>query len=342
LNVLILGLGSIGQRWARLLSSYENVKIFTHRRLNLSKTISQDLQSVSNENPETFYGITNLMAQKDLKNLNFEVIFICTPIAIHLRDLELSLSLNTKKIFVEKPLAHVINESDSNYLTQLIESSKDLKNFPKIVTGYQSRFHPVILRIKNLISSKVIGIPYFVRSEYGEWLPGMHPYEDYRDSHMANFNLGGGPATCLSHELDLIEVLFGEITSHSGRLLKWGVLETNVPDLVTIAWEVNSNSAFKISGETRMDFVSWPPTRMIEIFGSDGRLSFDWLTGILKVFSRKNGIFEEDFSSISRDKIFTYELEELMRPIDSKASNFSSLESAVRISKLASKYTVQY
>jgi len=342
LNVLILGLGSIGQRWARLLSSYENVKIFTHRRLKLSKIISQDLQSVINENPETIYGITNLITEKELKNLNFEIIFICTPIGIHLKDLELSLSLNTRKILVEKPLAHVIQDSDSNFLMSLIESSRNLKNFPKIVTGYQSRFHPVVLRIKSLISSKVIGIPHFVRSEYGEWLPGMHPYEDYKDSHMANFNLGGGPATCLSHELDLIEVLFGEITSHSGRFMKWGVLETNVPDLVTIAWEANSESPFKISGETRMDFVSWPPTRMIEIFGSEGRLSFDWLKGILKVFSRKNGIFEEDFSTISRDRVFTYELEELMGPMDSKTSNFSSLESAVRISKIASKYTVQY
>jgi len=159
---------------------------------------------------------------------------------------------------------------------------------------------------------------------------------------MSNSNQGGGPASCLSHELDLVESIFGKIVSNKGFMQKFGVLKTDVPDLVTILWEANSEDFSKVSGESRMDFVTWPASRTIEIIGSEGRLLYNWLSGSLTIYSREKGFIEEDFSNFSRDDVFKRELQYLLESNKNSKKDFEILDTAIRISKIASEYSVIY
>jgi len=342
MKVLLIGLGSIGQRWARILKEYQEFEVFAYRRLRINGTIAADMQSVSDIPPEESLGITSLSTEAEVDLLKFDIAFICSPINLHLKDLKLCIDLGIKRILIEKPLSNNISRTDEIFLRELSNKMKNDKNSPRLVIGFQGRHHPVLEVIKNHLKQNTIGQVFYARTEYGEWLPGMHPYEDYRASHMANSNLGGGPASCLSHELDLIESIFGEIVLSKGFMQKFGVIETDVPDLVTILWEAKSSEFSKVSGESRMDFVTWPASRTIEIIGSEGKLLYDWLKGTLVIFSRHKGFIEEDFSKYTRDEVFKKELKYLLETDKNTKKDISIFDTAIRISKLTSDYSVIY
>jgi predicted dehydrogenase len=340
MNALILGLGSIGQRWARLLNDFGDFALYTHRRGRIDITISSDLQSSYLIPPEKSYSITNLDSVEALRAIDFDATFICSPISVHVDDLVLALGLKSKKILIEKPIAHRFSINEKLFLEELVNKLKSNDKMPQLMVGYQSRFHPAINRIKELLVDGLISQVNYVSTEFGEWLPGMHPYEDYRNSHMAKFDLGGGPATCLSHDLDLIESIFGKIKKHTGSNFKFQTLITDVPDLVSISWEIESKEFGEIKGQSRMDFISWPPTRKIEIIGSRGKIIFNWLEGELQVYSQAKGYLLESFNDLSRDDIFEMELEYLID--EDFKTDFQALESAIRVTDIAASYSVRY
>ena len=71
------------------------------------------------------------------------------------------------------------------------------------------RFHPGIMFLKDLITKKLGNI---VNSTFyfGEYLPSMHKYEDYKKTHMAIHEQGGGAVLSLSHQIDLVYYLLGK------------------------------------------------------------------------------------------------------------------------------------
>jgi predicted dehydrogenase len=75
--------------------------------------------------------------------------------------------------------------------------------------GCQLRFHPCLLRLRALLAGGAVGRIVAVRVAVGEYLPGWHPYEDYRGGYAARRDLGGGVVLTLVHELDYVYWLFG-------------------------------------------------------------------------------------------------------------------------------------
>ena len=100
--------------------------------------------------------------------------------------------------------------------------------------GFQFRFHPGLLRCRELIDAGRIGKPLSFRAEWGEYLPGWHPWEDYRKSYSARKDLGGGVLLTLSHPLDYIRWFFGDpewIWAMNGKISD---LELDVDDIAEI------------------------------------------------------------------------------------------------------------
>ena len=97
------------------------------------------------------------------------------------------------RVLVEKPLFN-------HY--KLISVS----GFQSISVAYNLRFHPVILRLRDLIAGeKVLSVQAYV----GQYLPDWRPGTDYRQSYSASARKGGGALRDLSHEFDYLVWLFG-------------------------------------------------------------------------------------------------------------------------------------
>ncbi len=89
-------------------------------------------------------------------------------------------------------------------LVRLVEN-----NNLQAVIGYQMRFHPCVKRLAELVREKTVGRTLSVRAEIGEYMPGWHTYEDYRQMYASRQDLGGGVILSQIHEFDYLYWLFG-------------------------------------------------------------------------------------------------------------------------------------
>ena len=81
----------------------------------------------------------------ELRNIKYDGVFVLTPPSTHFKIAE-SLIKDAKHVFMEKPLT--LNPKDSNVLLALAK-----KNKVQLSCGYVYRFHPVILKFKDIITS---------------------------------------------------------------------------------------------------------------------------------------------------------------------------------------------
>ena len=63
----------------------------------------------------------------------------------------------------------------------------------------------------DLMQNKIVGKILSVRCEVGQFLPSWRPNIDYRESVSARKALGGGALLELSHEIDYLMWIFGDI-----------------------------------------------------------------------------------------------------------------------------------
>ena len=77
--------------------------------------------------------------------------------------------------------------------------------------GYNLRYLPSLSRFRDLINEGLVGGPLSVRCEIGQYLPNWRPDTDYRTGVTARSDLGGGVLLELSHEIDYLRWIFGEV-----------------------------------------------------------------------------------------------------------------------------------
>ena len=88
----------------------------------------------------------------------------------------------------------------------------------KTQVGCQLRFHPCLAQARAWLKEERIGRPVQAICQVGEWLPGWHPWEDYRQSYAARAELGGaGWCSPFIHEIDYLHWLLGPLTPLAAR-----------------------------------------------------------------------------------------------------------------------------
>ena len=140
-------------------------------------------------------------------NNKYDAVFITNPISLHIEYAQ-KIANSGHNLFIEKPLGNTLK--GTNQLLKTIKN-KRLTTF----VGYQMRFHPAVIKIRDIIKKQDLGNVVTADTHFGEWLPGMHDYEDYRVTHMARNNQGGGDILALSHEIDYAVWLFGFPKNHT-------------------------------------------------------------------------------------------------------------------------------
>ena len=126
--------------------------------------------------------------------------------------------------------------------------------------------------------------PLSARAHWGEYLPGWHPWEDYRQGYSARADLGGGVILTLCHPLDYLRWLLGEVEAlwaFAGRLSD---LELDVEDTAEIGLHFAGDS-----GSVHLDYNQRPPLHSLEIIGAQGTLRWDNADGAISVFESQSG-----------------------------------------------------
>ncbi|SFK81382.1 Predicted dehydrogenase [Paenibacillus sp. 1_12] len=185
MNVLVIGYGSIGQRHSRILSelgcTVAVVSQQTSTLLPVYRTILDALQAA----PHPDYVIISNRTHHHYETL-------CM-----LRTLGYEGTILIEKPLFHKPLQSLISEHQYQHKQPLL--------LHHVFVAYNLRFHPVLLRLRQLLTEETI---LSVQVYAGQYLPDWRS-TDYRNSYSAKRSEGGGVLRDLSHELDYVQWLFG-------------------------------------------------------------------------------------------------------------------------------------
>ena len=320
MNILILGLGSIGQRHLRNLRKIDKKinfyavrkKFFTPHLDNKNKVIKGDIKKKY-----------NIMYLKNLDQINkdrlsIDAAFVCTPSKFHI-DEAIWLAKNNINIFVEKPLGDSFRNLDK--LKNLLRKKSNLKH----MMGYQLKFNPIILKLEDLLSKKIIGDIYYLDIHHGEHINDFHPYEDYKHSYAAKKSLGGGVVLTQIHEIDYMLFLFDKykIVTKSYISRKVSDLQIDVEDTLSAQFIMRDGKRNLIC-QLHTNFYEKPKRRQINIIGKKGKIFCDLNKGKINVF--RNGKERKILFNFDRNKIFMKQVKYFLNCIKKNKKISSKLD----------------
>jgi predicted dehydrogenase len=260
MKFLIAGLGSIGRRHLRNLLALGETDILLYRT-HKSTLPDDELRGFPVE--------TDLQAALSHKP---DAVIVANPTALHL-DVAIPAAWAGCSLLLEKPV--------SQSLERLDELEKGLKECGgKVLVGYQFRFHPGIKQAIQLINSGALGRVLSVRAHWGEYLPGWHPWENASQSYSARADLGGGVILTLSHPLDYLRWMLGEVSQLWAFAGQLSGLHIDVEDTAEIGLQF-SNGAI---GSLHLDYNQRPAAHSFEVIGSLGTLVWDNADGDVMLF----------------------------------------------------------
>ncbi len=288
-RLLIVGLGSIGKRHARLARELiPRVQIVALRHQSY-----QDPQSV---------GVDHCVTSVE-EALKFcpQAAVIANPSSLHL-GVALPLAEAGVHLLVEKPFS-----SSAHGISQLIDVCQ--AQGVALMTGYNMRFLPSLRRFRELLEEKRCGRVLSVRAEVGQYLPSWRPDSDYRQNVSAKAGLGGGVLLELSHEIDYLRWLFGEVEWVNAVLLKQSDLEIDVEDTAHIMLGfVHGMGEKPVIASLNMDFIRHDTTRFCTVIGDTGTLRWNALIGTVEIFEQGGSAWQTLYTHQSqRDESYLAE-----------------------------------
>lgn len=322
MKILVAGLGSIGQRHVRNLRTLlgDDLELTAYRVRRTSPVIGADFSADDGADLESAYGIR---AFDDLGAALADApdaVFVTNPNSLHI-PVALAAARAGIALFIEKPVSH-----DLEGVAELIEEVERRK-LPCLV-AYQLRFHPGYRLLAQLLDDGWFGNLLGARIEFGEHLPDWHPYEDYREMHVARSDQGGGVLLAQIHDLDLVYALFGmpaRVFAVGGKL---STLDVDVEDTASVLLDCG------VPVHVHQDFVQRPPVRTYEVIGEDGKAVWDHYAGTVTL-QRAASEPEVRSVAIDRNELFLDELRHFLACIEGSESPVVDLRAGVDSLRIA-------
>lgn len=268
MKTLIIGYGSIGKRHEEVL-------------LNIPKITQIDIvtkQSLLNKN--TFISLDSII---DIETYDYFV--IATETNKHYTQLKfLDSKVRNKIIFCEKPLFQTSEKLD------IVNN--------KVFIGYVLRFHPLLQQLKNKLETQQV---LSVNAYCGQYLPDWRPNTDYTKTYSASKVMGGGVLLDLSHEIDYIQWLCGDILELKSYQVQISDLKINSDDMTTVIGKTVNNVFINLS----LDYISKLTRRKLLIHTINSTYELDFIKNTL-IERNKEGLEHiSSFSNLERNHMFT-------------------------------------
>ena len=155
-----------------------------------------------------------------------------------------------------------------------------------------------------------------VRTEVGEYLPGWHPYEDYRGTYGGSRDLGGGVLLTQIHEMDYLYWFFGlpqKVFTLGGHLSS---LDVDVEDVTSSLMQFEQNGV-RFPVHLHQDYVQRPASRRCEIVGDKGKIEIDLLRPTVKVYDASGELAQSnEFPDFQRSQMYIEEARRFLACIE--------------------------
>jgi predicted dehydrogenase len=266
LSALVVGLGSIGERHARLL-----------RSLGLDvAAVSRRTQGPALPRHSTLAGA--------LAAAMPDYVVVANETAAH-RDTLVALADAgfSGRVLVEKPLFDR-------------PASLPRAIFASLHVGYNLRFHPVLAELRRLLADDP---PLSVQVYAGQHLSDWRPGRDYRATASASRAAGGGVLRDLSHELDYMIWLFGPCRRVAALGGCFGELGIDCDDVQALLLAFDRCPA----ATAQLNYLDRPGAREIVVNTARRTLRADLLRGTLRVDGDERSFaFERDATYLDQHR----------------------------------------
>ncbi len=314
-QILIVGLGSIGQRHLANLQSL-GIKNFV--------LVDKDKAKLKKFGQEPKIKIFSSLKSALKERINAGL--ICTPPNSHLKIAQDLVNRGVEYLFIEKPLSNGLAG-----VNQFIKKVKKQKT--KVLVGYNFRFEPGLNLVKKLLKQKKIGKLLFVRAEGSYYLPSWQPGRDYRKSYTAKKKMGGGIILDGSHEIDYALWLAGKsepnkLVSLAGKLSE---LEVEAEDTAEILLGFKSGLIMSL----HQDFIQRNYSRSCKLVGSQGTIIWDFAQNQVKLFQAKTKKWQTFKIKPNSNQMYLEEMKHFLQVIEGKAKPLVTLDQGREVLKFA-------
>lgn len=291
-KILIIGYGSIGKRHAKILSKLE---VVSEIRL-LTKQKNVKFKTVKNFN--------------EVKKFNPDYIIISNETYFHIKTLKkIERIFSNKKILIEKPLSHRV----SNFVPK--------KN--KVWIGYNMRFNPIVKYLRKNLRNKKI---YFVNAFCNSYLPHWRKNRKYQNIYSADYKKGGGVELDLSHEIDYVIWIFGDLSKNFIFKSKISKLKIKSNDIFIMAGKTKSKTQILVN----LNYFTLKPVRKIFVSAENASYQADFKKNYLKIFTgKKSKIY--NFKNLDYDYTYREMHKEIL---NNTYVNLCSFKEGMKINKI--------
>ena len=280
---LVVGAGNISKK------HIENIKIL--RKYSTVFNLSSSGRNIDSQSNKADYFLRNF---KEVHEHKLDAVIIASPASFHIEHALFFSTLNIP-LLIEKPLSDKIKkyEDTSNVLLALKK---------KVRVAYNLRYLNSMIFFKKFLGKNLLGKIYSIQSEVGQNLVSWRPNKNYKDTVSSNKKLGGGVLLELSHELDYLTWIFGDIESVYCKLSNTNHFDINVEDNVDSILQTKRGQRINL----HMDFLQNKTTRKCKVIGEKGTLYFNILENRIMLYSENgefNIIHEENASDPNQSYI---------------------------------------
>jgi len=311
-RILIVGSGSAGTRHLRLARErFPNSQI---------KVLRRRAQSTIPQFSDGYFSTVSEAIQ-----FAPQIAIIANPSTFHV-DVAQELAQAGIDLLIEKPLS-----SSLEGVAQLIETCKDRKSI--LMIGYNLRFSPSLQHFRKLLGEGIIGDFLSVRCEVGQYLPSWRPESDYRQGVSAKKELGGGALLELSHEIDYLRWIFGDVVWVRAALSQQSKLEIDVEDSAHLTMGFLPDSGGRqLIGTLNLDLIRHDHTRTCTVIGEKGTLRWNGLTGEVDLFEEGATSWKKLYShQPQKDETYRTELQDFVDSIEKKKIPFVTGNDGLRV-----------
>lgn len=250
---------------------------------------------------------------------------IASPATFHIGAAQLFAQAGVH-LLVEKPLSASLDG-----IPQFLEICRKQKTV--LLIGYNLRFLPSLQRFRDLLNENVIGRVISVRCEIGQNLPSWRPDADYRQGVSARRELGGGALLELSHEIDYLRWIFGDIDMVKATLSRQSSFEINVEDTAHLILSfAPTETGSQLTGTLNMDFIRHDTTRLCTAIGENGSLRWNGLTGVVEQLDAGEKEWRERYKhQHQRDDSYLAEWQHFIACVDEQKTPIISGEDGLMV-----------
>lgn len=295
---LIVGLGSIGKRHLECLRAIRpEAEIVVWRQHSKDSEIPRGADAV-------VFGLEEALKKRPTAAI------ISSPAPMHVKT-AIELAGRGIHLLVEKPLSNSLDGVD-----QLLANCNEQGCV--LMVAYVLRFHEALRCFDKAIRDQLIGRVVAVRSEIGQYLPDWRPDSDYRQTVSARQELGGGALLELSHELDYMRWIFGDVLSVRALIEKTGLLDIDTDDLVELTLEIMGHDGQKIVSNVHLDMLQREASRFCKAIGEKGTLEWDAVSNSVRFYNADDKCWHTLFEpqAFPRNSMYTKQLESFLNCIE--------------------------